>query len=265
MIPFGVTNGGPVFQRIMANLIKKDGLENAFVYFDNIVIGALTLAELHSEASRFRKSIEQRGMTLNDSKTVYGVQELAMLGYCVGNGMIRPDPERLKPLLEFPPPNSKPSLKRVLGLFAYYAKWVPEFSNKIWRLKSAVSFPLNKEELSDFRELKKLIAAASLRAIDESLPFTVECDASDVAVSATLNQDGRPVAFMSRSLSGSEIAYPAVEKEVTAIIEDIKKWSLHLIRKHCTLFTDQRSVAFMPDSSKRTKVKNNKILYWRRL
>ena len=60
----------------------------------NIVIGALTLAELHSEASRFRKSIEQRGMTLNDSKTVYGVQELAMLGYFVGNARIRPDTEK---------------------------------------------------------------------------------------------------------------------------------------------------------------------------
>ena len=161
-------------------------------------------------------------MTLNDSKTVYGVQELGMLGYCIGNKVIKPDPERLKPLLEFPPPTSVRSLKRALGLFAYYAKWVPEFSDRISRLKLASTFPLGREELQDFEELKRLIAASALKAIDESLPFVVECDASEVAVSATLNQGGRPVAFMSRSFSGSELAYPAVEKEATAIIDSEK-------------------------------------------
>ena len=91
----------------------------------------------------------------------------------------------------------------------------------------------------------------------------MECDASDIAVSATLNQSGRPVAFMSRSLSGSELAYPAVEKEATAIIEAVRRWSHLLMRQSFTLVTDQRSVAFMLDSRKKTKVKNNKILCWR--
>ena len=263
VIPFGVTNGGPVFQRIMTNLIKHDSLEDTFVYFDNIVIGAASLSELKTKSSKFLNSIKQRGMTLNDSKTVYGVQELGMLGYCIGNKVIKPDPERLKPLLEFPPPTSVRSLKRALGLFAYYAKWVPEFSDRISRLKLASTFPLGREELQDFEELKRLIAASALKAIDESLPFVVECDASEVAVSATLNQGGRPVAFMSRSFSGSELAYPAVEKEATAIIEAVRKWSHLLMRQQFTLVTDQRSVAFMLDMRKKTKVKSNKILCWR--
>ena len=263
VIPFGVTNGGPVFQRVMTNVVKQDKLRNTFVYFDNVVIGADSLSELDTLASKFKDSIKRRRMTLNESKTVYGVRELDMLGYRVGNNVIKPDPERLKPLLEFPPPISLKSLKRVLGLFAYYAKWVPEFSDKISRLKCVTSFPLTSIELADFEKLKKAIAAAALQAIDEAVPFTVECDASDVAVSATLNQGGRPVAFMSRSFSGSELAYPAVEKEATAIIEAVRRWSHLLIRQHFTLVTDQRSVAFMLDSRKKTKVKNNKILCWR--
>ena len=263
VIPFGVTNGGPVFQRVMTDVVKQDQLRNTFVYFDNVVIGADSMSELDTLASKFKDSIKRRRMTLNESKTVYGVREIDMLGYRVGSNLIKPDPERLKPLLEFPPPTSLKSLKRVLGLFAYYAKWVSGFSDKIARLKCVTSFPLSSIELADFEKLKKAIAAAALQAIDEAVPFTVECDASDVAISATLNQGGRPVAFMSRSFSGSELAYPAVEKEATAIIEAVRRWSHLLIRQHFTLVTDQRSVAFMLDSRKKTKVKNNKILCWR--
>ena len=91
----------------------------------------------------------------------------------------------------------------------------------------------------------------------------MECDTLEVAVSATLNQDGRPVAFMSHTLQGSEVGHPAVEKEALSIIEAVRKWGHLLARQPFKLFTDQRSVAFMLDSRKRTKIKNNKIQGWR--
>ena len=263
VIPFGVTNGGPVFQRLMSEILKEDRLSNTYVYFDNVIVGAMSLDELKSKSLEFINSMKRRNMTLNESKTVYGVTELNILGYCVGNKVIRPDPERLKPLIEMPPPSSKRTLKRILGLFAYYAKWVARFSDRIRRLKLVNEFPLKPAELADFENIKQCIARATLQAIDERLPFSVECDASDVAVAATLNQNGRPVAFMSRSLNGAELNYPSIEKEATAIIEAVRKWEHFLRRQHFTLVTDQRSVSFMLDSRKRTKVKNNKILCWR--
>lgn len=84
-----------------------------------------------------------------------------------------------------------------------------------------------------------------------------------MAVSAVLNQGGRPIAFLSRKLQGSELHYHIVEKEATAIIEAMRRWSHYLARRHFTLLTDQRSVAFMLDNRQRTEIKNNKIHEWR--
>ena len=166
-------------------------------------------------------------------------------------------------MLDLPPPNNTKSLKRMLGLLAYSVKWVTNYSDKIVRLKSVTSFPLSFEPAKDFESLKQDIANASLQAINENAPFVVECDASDVAISATLNQAGRPVTFMSRTLHGSERRCPAVEKEATEIVEAIRKWEHLLVRQRFTSITDQKSVAFMLDNRKRSKIKNNKIHCWR--
>ena len=79
-MPFGVTNGGPVFQRIRADIIEEDKLENTLVYFDNVTIGAASMTELEYQSARFLKSMTKRRMTMNESKTIYQIKELNILG-----------------------------------------------------------------------------------------------------------------------------------------------------------------------------------------
>jgi hypothetical protein len=119
----------------MRDIIEEDELKSTLVYFDNVIIGAQSLEDLKIKASRFKESMERREMTLNESKTIYGVKELDILGYRVSYNEIKPDPDRLKPLLELPPPTSRKALQRALGLFAYYSKWIKRFSDHIGRLK----------------------------------------------------------------------------------------------------------------------------------
>lgn len=262
-IPFGVTNGVAVFQRAMDKFVEKEGLKDTFPYLDNITVAGLDQKEHDENVRKFREAIQRRNLTLNESKSVESKASINILGYCVGNGIITPAQERLRPLQEFPPPVNVHSLRRVVGMFAYYAKWIPNFSDKIQPLTQATTFPLDATALAAFNKLKKELEGATFCSIDESLPFVVECDASEVSLSATLNQGGRPVAFMSRTLQGSELHYPAVAKEAMAIIEAVRKWRHFLAGRHFTLETDQRSVSFMFDNRKRTKIKNNKIQDWR--
>ena len=181
----------------------------------------------------------------------------------MGNDVVKPDPERMHALNEFPTPNGDKSLRRVLGMFAYYAKWIDHFADKGRPLAVAKNFPLSGDALNSFKLLKSELVNVALHSIDEQAPFVAECDASDVAVFATLNQRGHPVAFTSRTGQGREIHYPTHEKEATAIIEAIRKWSHLLSRQTFMLVTDQRSVAFMFDSRRCSMIKTDKIQQWR--
>ena len=91
-----------------------------------------------------------------------------------------------------------------------------------------------------FESLRGELLQASLGCIDAREPFTVECDASDFAIAAVLNQNGRPVAFMSRTLTPCESRYPIIEKQAASIIEAVRKWSHYLYGRPFTLITDQR-------------------------
>ena len=245
VVPNGVTNGVAVFQRKMDEMVKNECLQATFPYIDNITVCGRTAEEYHENYKKLQSAVIKYNLTTNPSKGIHFVTSLQILGHIVSHNEIKPDPERLRPLRELPVPHTAKSLKRAIGMFSYYSKWIPKFSDKIAPLKNSTSFPISPAAEEAFNNLKLDVEHSVVCTIDESLPFEVETDASDNALSGVLNQGGRPVAFFSKSLQGSELGHPPVEKEACAIIESVRNWKHYLLGKHFTLVTDQKSVAYM--------------------
>ncbi|XP_068204742.1 uncharacterized protein [Palaemon carinicauda] len=130
-IPFGVTNGVAAFQRAMDKLVEDEKLKDTFPCLDNITVGGASQAEHDESVQKFLEVVRKRNLTLNEVKSVISVLTINVLGYCAGNNVIKPDPDRLRPLHKLPPPTNMGSLRRAQGLFAYYAKWIPGFSDMI--------------------------------------------------------------------------------------------------------------------------------------
>ena len=185
-IPFGITNGVAAFQRAIDRFVEEEELCDTFPYLDNITIAGRDKYEHDLNLQKFLAAAKRRSLTFNESKSVVSVTTSSLLGYQIGGGQIRPDPERLTSLQELPAPTNKSALQRVRGMFAYYAKWIPQFSDKAQPLYKAESFPLDSEALEAFESLKESLGKATLNRIDDAIPFVVECDASEVAVSAIL-------------------------------------------------------------------------------
>ena len=143
VLPCGVTNGVPAFQRIVDNVITQEGFKDTFPYLDNVTVAGVDQADHDKTIAAFLGMTKRRNITLNASKTVHSVVVINMLGYRISHNSIQPDPERLRLLQEYLYPSHAPSLRRAIGMFAYYARWIPQFSDKIRPLTDTLSFPLD--------------------------------------------------------------------------------------------------------------------------
>ena len=262
-LPFGLKNAVAAFQRLIDEFITENQLCGVKAYVDNLYVGGHTQEEHDHNLNQLLEAARKWKLTFNEGKTVISTKSLAILGYLIENGKILPDPDRVKPLLNLPVPSDFPGLKRVIGMFAYFSKFIPKFSDRINPLVKTTKFPLSVEQITAFKVLKDALAYASLGHIDENVPFVLETDASNVAISAVLTQNGCPVGFHSRTLHGSELGHSSVEKEAKAIVDAVKKWDYLLVGKHFTIITDQQPVSYMFSTDHKNQIKNAKIARWR--
>ena len=86
-------------------------------------------------------------------------------------------------------------------------------------LKSDAEFTWSHEQRRSFEELKHLCSTPPvLTYFDVNQPAEIHCDASKDGLGAVLIQNGRPVAYTSRSLSDAESRYAQIEKEMLSIL-----------------------------------------------
>src|SRR4051812_13466261 len=115
-------------------------------------------------------------------------------------------------------------------------------------LKKGVPFVWTENTAQAFELLKQqLITAPVLALPDFSKTFTVETDACDKGIGAVLQQDGNPIAFMSKSLSPRYQGLSTYEKEYLAIIVAVDQWRPYLQHAEFVIYTDQKSLTHLEE------------------
>ena len=130
-----------------------------------------------------------------------------MLGHIISAGRKRPDSDRIQTLENFPIPEEQNALKRLIGFFAYYSKWIHRYSDKIQPLLSAsqqCAFPL--PVVPRIKELKQEIIYSSLSLpVPDKGSLIMVTDASASAIGCAITQLGDQQHF-------SFEAYPSPKK-----------------------------------------------------
>jgi len=97
-----------------------------------------------------------------------------------------------------------------------------------------------------FNELKdNLIVQSELVQPDYNKKFTLTTDASDLAIGAVLSQEGKPITFISKTLTKAEQIYATNKKELLAIVWAFKNLQNYLYAvNNIEIYTDHQPLSF---------------------
>ena len=120
------------------------------VYKDDMLVKSTT-AELHiahlSEAFQIPR---EYNMKLNPAKCAFGVSDEKFLGFIVNNRGIKENPDKIKVVLDMPPPSNIKEVQRLTGRIAALSRFVSKASDKCQPffqvLKKAFSWDMHCEE-----------------------------------------------------------------------------------------------------------------------
>ncbi|XP_055599014.1 uncharacterized protein LOC129748419 [Uranotaenia lowii] len=250
---FGLVNSPASLAKIMDFVLGHGILEpNVFVYLDDIVVVTETFEHHVQLLTEISRRLREANLSINRDKSRFGVSEVPFLGYLLGTEGLRTNPEKVRPILEYERPTTVTKLRRFLGMANYYRRFIPDFSGTTAALTDLLQTKSklvrwNEDAETAFVRIKELLISSPILASpDFSRPFTIQTDASDVAVAGVLTQqheDGECViAYYSHKLSTPQKNYHAAEKEALAAILAIDAFRGYIEGYHFTLITDSSAL-----------------------
>ncbi|XP_046558199.1 uncharacterized protein LOC124267324 [Haliotis rubra] len=241
-MPFGITSASEVFQKHMDSLFSGLPCEGIM---DDLLVWGETEEQHDNNVIRVLNKADEIGLKLNPDKFHFKEKEVSYVGHILTAEGVRPDPEKVRAIVNMPEPEGLPSLRRFLGMVTYLAKFIPHLSELAAPLRELLKKETTWEWSSKCRTateaIKKEISnSATLKFYDVTKPVTLTCDASKSGLGAAVIQEGHPIAYASKSMTKSQTNYAQIEKELLAILFACEKFHDYIYGKRVTVETDHQ-------------------------
>jgi hypothetical protein len=256
VMPFGLTNAPAVFMATMNDMLGD--LPFCAVYLDDILVFSKSKDEHIAHVRTVLERLEQNQFYVKLSKCDFFKPEVKYLGHIVSDTGIKPDPDKIKLVTDWPVPKTVRDVRSFLGLANYFRRFVPKFaeiSDPIVNLTKVVCSRRKSDTTNvvwtpqcetAFAALKQALTSAPvLRVPDLNKPFQLITDASDYALGAILVQEGQPVAYESRKLAKAERNYHTTDKELLAVVHALKLWRCYLEGVTFQVITDHNPLVYL--------------------
>ncbi|KAG8200915.1 hypothetical protein JTE90_020555 [Oedothorax gibbosus] len=192
-MPFGLCNAPLTFERTMDNLLRHLKRKMCLCYLDDIVVFYHTFQEHLRRLHCVLSCISKAGLILNKKKCQFGATEIKVLGHQVSGQGVKPDPEKVKAVNNFPTPQSVKDIRSFLGLCSHFRRFIRDFCSRAKPLqellKGDTKFYWNKAQAESFDDLKKALTSRPVLALFDEISSTeLHTDASGYGIGAVLVQ-----------------------------------------------------------------------------
>lgn len=256
-MPFGLKNGPSIFQRTVDDILRPYIGHFAYVYMDDVIIFSKTEKEHLVHIQTIIEAFTKAHMKISTDKSFFFKKEIEFLGQVISHGRITVSPKKVKAIREFEEPKTLKQLRSFLGMAGTYRKYIKNYAQIVKPLTVFLGNENGKVKAKSSSRVKITLdnaAREAMRIIKEKIqenielfqpnfekPFELTTDASNHAIGAVLSQKGRPITFISRTLTKPEQNLATNEKELLAIV-----WALKTLRNYLygiasfTIFTDHQ-------------------------
>ncbi|OMO50971.1 reverse transcriptase [Corchorus capsularis] len=224
VMPFGLSNAPSTFMRVMTEVLKPCLNSFVVVYFDDILVYSRTKEEHLKHLRQVFEVLQKEQLYVNLKKCSFMRFEVVFLGFIVSGEGLKPDPEKVSAIAEWPEPKS---------------------------VKEKGEFECTHAARKAFKRVKGLLTEAPVLALpDFEKLFVVECDASHAGIGAVLNQEGRPVEFFNEKLTDSRSRYSTYDLEFYALVRAVRHWQYYLAYREFVVYSDHQALKYLSSQKK---------------
>ena len=242
-LPFGLKVSSDVFQeRLDAIISKIKSISN--IADDCLVYGKDS--QSHDVALlQLLESARLNGIKFNKDKMQFKTEECNFFGEKLTPQGMEVDPKKVQAISEMKPPMNKTELQSFLGMVNYLKRYsckLTEITGPLRNLVKADSiWSWESSQQEAFEAVKAEVTKTPVLAyFDRDKEHSIQADASMKGLGAVLLQNGRPVIYISRSLTPTEQNYSNIERELLGVVFAVERLHRFIFGGQVTVQTDHK-------------------------
>jgi hypothetical protein len=278
VMPFGLCNAPALFQNMMNDILQPYIDRCAMVYLDDVIIYSQSFDSHVHDVENVLHRLAEHDLVLNEDKCLWAQTEILYLGHIVSGDGIKPNPDKVKAIHEWPRPTTITHVRGFLNIAGYYRRFIQGFASlarPLYNLLQGAPKKGTPIEWTDdceqaFLNLKSRLTSPKLLA--HPVPwrlFVIDTDASNDTIGAVLQQsqeahgskegenkgddlrfeykekDLRTIAFESRRMTATEQRYSAQEREMLAVVHALQKFRGYIEGSAILVRTDHESLKYV--------------------
>ena len=242
-MPFGLVMSQDVYQSRIDQIVEQ--CPGVIGIADDMIVYGRTEEEHDRNLLNLMEVAKKSGLVFNSQKCGIKLPEIKFFGHIYDRNGARPDPTKVEDIRALPAPQTKQQLQEFLGMVTYLAPFISHLSQKTAALRDLLKreseFQWNASHQEAFTAVKEAISKeTTLSYFNPGKNTTIQVDASSKGLGAVLLQEGRPIAFASKSLTEAEQRYANIEREMLAVVFGCKRFHTYVYASKFTIESDHK-------------------------